>query len=114
MSELRQCALWFYVYGGLYVEMFNSESEAASYAHSREDEGTASVKGVQYDDGAFVDCDDWPAFKTEGERRRKLWEDEMKRDRGREKPPKRTVNAPWGDDKTTVSIDAPEWLGRPK
>jgi len=112
---MSECAVWYWRYHSVYVELFASEASAISFAIGMADIGEGSVSGVQYSDGRFVERDDWSALKAEQDRQYEQWRREFEEERRNPKPapPMRTVVPPFDARGQTAQVDpdAPAWLG---
>ncbi len=113
MPEDTRAALWYWRHYSLCVEVHASEAEAAHDAVTMDENGDASIAGVQHPDRSFVPRDEWKAFKAENGRRWETWKQEQAEREQRPKPPTRKIRAPFGGHTTTVLDSEPDWLGAP-
>ena len=113
-DDRGECALWVWRYGSLGPELHDSEWQPAAAVMACEDEGEGSVAGVQFSDGTYVDCDDWPMLKRAREAQRRRWEEENADAANRPRIATRKVDPPFPSrGKVTIPADFPEWVGRP-
>lgn len=112
MSE-PTCAVWFWRYHSIGVDTFDSEDSAVAFALGCEEEGSASIAGIQYADGRFVAVDDWTALDEYRDRRDAWWDEAAKRADDGPRPELRVVSPPFEAKGQTVTVDAsePSWLG---
>ena len=112
MDDSPQVALWYWRYRQIDYELFDSEDEAATAAFYMEDDGRASVAGVQFADGRIIEQKKWTAL-NEATRQILAAEraDHIKR---QAEPPRptRKVRAPFADRIIEIDVDSPPWIGQ--
>jgi hypothetical protein len=89
--------------------IWDDEEEAAGIAAAMEDEGGASIAGVQFPDGTVIAAEDWAALAEARERRWQAWVNRP----GEEPRPKRKITAPFGGGQIEIDASEPSWLGSP-
>lgn len=109
---MTACAVWYWHYGSPDYELCASEEEAASFAVGLEDSGNGSVKGVQFEDGRFVERDAWGAYEARERQQDELAKRMVREAAAQPKPATRQVGLPFDPSrKIHVLADAPPWLG---
>lgn len=106
-GDVSECALWYYRYHSVYVDLHDSEEDAAQAAVWMEEEGQGSVQGVQFPDGRYIDREDWNAYKTY----ERSLHNSYRSDPG-PPPAMREVRLPWANESVSILADLPEWVGR--
>jgi hypothetical protein len=111
MSE-PTCAVWYWVHGGIYVELCDTEEEAVWFALSLADSGNGAVAGVQHKDGSYVDRDAWAAIEEEDNRRMEACLEELRTAPPQPQPTR--VAPPFDAKGATAPVHGlvPGWLGR--
>lgn len=102
----EQVALWYWRYHSLEFSLEPSEEKAAGLAAAMREDGGGSPAGVQFQDGCFINADNWTALAEAVKRRDEAWD---RRDETYIPPEMKTIQTPWG--KATVLASSPEWLG---
>lgn len=104
------CAVWYWRYYNILVELCENEEEAASFAAHLDNSGNGSVQGIQYSNGEFLDRNQWEAYREENKRVESSY---------RENTPTpmqatTTVNVPFGETERVIKVygNVPEWLGK--
>jgi len=93
---MSKVALWTWRYHSLGVQWFDSETEAAEFAVSDEDNETGSTAGVQFADGTFIARNDWAEYEAASDRRSARWRAEIAAERDQAPPPSWIVTPPEG------------------
>lgn len=114
-SRTNQCALWYWQYHSLNVEVFDNQMDAATSALDMEGRGEASVAGVQFPDGAYAARDDWAEYRRQEELQTQESLEMLEAVKARPKPATRVVLGPSGagDRQVVVPADTPAWVGCP-
>lgn len=110
MTDDQRVAVWAVRYHTPFVEVRDSEREAADYAVAVADSGHAAVVGVQFPDGRTVPVERWEAY-AEAEDRLLEHEKRQAAEAVPNPPPRRRVQAPFGLGDAELDPDAPDWLG---
>jgi hypothetical protein len=105
-------ALWYWRYHQIDYDIWDSEEEAAGIAVGMEDNGDASVAGIQFPDGRLIERNEWSAYAEAMERRDRA-ESEARKAAAKAKPrPMRKIMAPFtGGRQIEIDADEPSWLG---
>lgn len=109
-----QVALWYWRYHTPDFDLFDSEDEAAAVGFYMQEDGQASVAGVQFRDGRTIARDQWPAWAAAEERI--LRAEREARERAKSGPPRplRKIRAPFSDGRVIeIDADEPPWIDEP-
>jgi len=104
-------ALWYWRHHTPDFDLFGSEDEAARAGFHMEQDGHATVTGVQFPDGRTIARGEWAAWTAAAEQIERA---EREEDERRKSQPVRKVRAPFSGG-CVIEIDAgePPWIGEP-
>jgi hypothetical protein len=107
-----RCALWYWSHGSTGFWLYDDEAQAVRMAAADSDD--YAIAGVQFEDGSYVERDEWTSLREYKKAQYKRWDEESRAARSGPQPIVNEVQPPFDGPPARTTEAVPSWLGRPR